>query len=81
MQWQYRVMRIPGESAHGVQTEPILAVVESHFENGETERPVMYGSADLIGDDLEELRRVLQRMLAALDKPILDAPISTEPRP
>jgi hypothetical protein len=67
--WNYRVVRHKGV---GVNDMPVmLQIHEVYYENGTpdmvTEDPVAAG-----GETIEEVRRALELMLAAIEKPILD---------
>jgi hypothetical protein len=73
MHWNYRVIRHQSISARG-EHDCWLAIHEAYYPddssdipNGYTEEPV-----PVAGEDLEELRWKLERMLEALEKPILD---------
>ena len=66
--WNHRVLR----DSYGT-----MYLAEVHYENGQ---PVGYTSASVIGDTLDEMRRVLRYMTAALDKPVLDDSMFEQPK-
>ncbi len=74
LHWNYRVIksRIDGS----------LSIHEVYYDSNDDSNPTnccgSYGSAAAIGDDKEELLRVLEMMKEALDKPILDESIFYE---
>ena len=71
MSWEYRVIReVAGKTTHWY-TYYIGEVYTDPF--GMTQEPIAPG-----GDSLDELRRDLQHMLSALDKPMLDAKTGEE---
>ena len=57
MNWNHRVMKLDDDGT--------LGIVEVYSNGMFTAKPVR-----VIGDDLEELRWTLERMLESLDKPI-----------
>ena len=65
--WNYRILRqeytVDGE-------EPCVEykIVEAYYEDG---RPVAYCAPHVVGDDVEESRRVLAMMHEAFEKPVL----------
>lgn len=74
--WNHRVVR--REYPEAVEDERVsYQIHEAHYEDGRcvaiTVEPIA-----AYGADLDELRWVLERMLAALDKPILDYETRTE---
>lgn len=79
MGWNHRVMRHPPDPALG-EREAWYAIHEVFYASDEVDDRVVDSSqtrytADPIapwGEDVDELRRVLEQMLAALDKPVLE---------
>ena len=69
--WSYRVLKRQYEGTRGESwVEVEYEIVEAYFdEDGE---PVGYCDPRVIGNSVEELRRVLGMMHEALDKPILE---------
>lgn len=78
--WNHRVMRHKHTFAESDETEVSLAIHEVYYKDksvddckvsaddvGYTESPVA-----VVGESIEELRDTLQRMLKALDKPVLE---------
>ena len=66
MSWNHRVMKMKDEEDDYYQIHEVFydkeGNVESYTKNGVT----------VGGNNIEEVRWVLQEMLAALDKPVLD---------
>lgn len=70
MTWNYRVVRRPSSFEGG---ETFLAIHEAYYpKNSDKSDSITEEAARVLGDDLEGLRRTLQKMLEALEKPILD---------
>lgn len=78
--WNHRVMRHKYASPESGEAEVMLAIHEVYYKDqtrddqkiiaddvGYTENPV-----SVTGESIEELRDTLQRMLKALDKPVLE---------
>lgn len=66
MSWNYRVLRHDGVDG------PYYQVQEVYFEEGDAvPHSWSAGPASVGGENLDEMRTVLDRMAAALDKPVL----------
>ena len=64
--WNHRVMRREHENS-----EPTYGIHEVYYKQGKadmwTDDPV-----EVTGDDIQELKQTLERMILALEKPILN---------
>lgn len=80
MTWNYRVMRHEHLDEATGEKEESFALHEVYYESkdvndltvsatdvGYTSEPIQ-----VVGESVEDLRETLQRMLAALDKPVID---------
>jgi hypothetical protein len=63
--WNYRVVHIPGD-------EPWYAILEVHYDAEHTPDRWSARSVAPGGESVTELRADLERMLAALDKPVVE---------
>jgi hypothetical protein len=68
MRWNYRVIRHTGVSAESAY----FAIHEVFYDEKDEPASCTSKSIDVSGETVEEMRSSLQRMLQALDKPILD---------
>ncbi len=67
MTWNYRIVRYRDpESDTGIRYE-----VKEVYYDGQRE-PWAYCDASLVGDSIDELRKTLDQITTAMDKPILD---------
>jgi len=65
MNWNHRVMNCPSENGG----DDLLFFKEVYYDdNG---KPDAYSEPFMCGDDIDELRLLLQRLENALDKPVL----------
>lgn len=63
--WSYRIVNMDEDP----EEEPSFEIREVYFDrNGD---PYGHCAAEVFGGDLEEMDKVLERMQAALDQPIL----------
>lgn len=69
--WSYRVLKQEYEGQQGRSRVVEYGVVEAYYD-ADCE-PVGYCDPHVLGDSVEELRRVLEMMRDALDKPILES--------
>jgi len=78
MHWNYRIMRhedvIPEWESHAGKTEMWYGIHEVYYAS-EDDSKVMSYSANamaLVSDKIENVKDLLQKMLVAFDKPILE---------
>jgi hypothetical protein len=67
--WNYRIVR--HENEHGIW----YRLCEVYYDKG---KPWGYCNADLIAEEVSDLRWSTEKMLAAFDKPVLDEKEITE---
>ena len=67
--WNYRVIR--HKNGYGPNTASYFQIHEVHYKDG-TPTGVSQNGARIGGDDLEEIKRVLEKFKEALGKPILN---------
>ena len=65
--WNYRILR-QGHGTDGEEPRVEYEIVEAYYEDG---RPVAHCAPHVVGDSVEELRRVLAMMHEAFEKPVL----------
>ena len=68
MVWNHRVVRIKDGNGPG---EDVLKFQEVHYDE-DTGVPVGHSDIFTIGDTIEEMRELAQRLLKACDHPIMD---------
>jgi hypothetical protein len=68
MTWNHRVIRRKNERGEW------LSIHEAYYSRRSTKTPhsITMEGVSVVGENIEELRETLQRMLRSLDKPILD---------
>ena len=74
--WDYRVVRKTTEkgitSADVMLGEELLGIQEVYYDD-ETGEPIAHTmDLEVVGDDIDDLKETLQRMLRCLDKEIID---------
>lgn len=70
MTWNHRVVK---RTYPAPSHETFFQIHEAYYYHGEGKTPsVTVEPTAPVGETLEELRETLQRMLRALDKPVLD---------
>lgn len=67
MIWNHRVVRIKDGNGPG---EDVLKFQEVHYEDDGT--PMGHSDIFTIGETIEEMRELAQRLLKACDAPIMD---------